>query len=513
MAQQKYVINLKEAQFPMLSEQQPRTIIGNTMGRSPDADMMPGIAYCENVMPTKYGLETVGFASLITTFFNQSVFPANLVDVRVIYDTDKVRAYVGISDNGLFYRLREDTLEWTPINDIGTIGGTDGFDFNSVTVGRVNGISYVFIANTQCYILSVALGKMIPVSLTALEIEDIIGITSSYGYLIAYTKDAIAWSSTTTPTDFTPSQVTGAGGGSVAGLNGDILFVTANSLGILIYAVANIVSGAYTGNSNFPFKFRDVKNAKGGISLSETAYETSSADQYVFNRAGMQVINGQTAETVFPEITDFLEGGRYETYFTTSGAPESPPSGLQLTDIDGSMNKKISYIGARYIVVSYGVGGISYTHALILDTSLKRLGKIKIAHTCVFEYIDTNVAAAKQTIAFINSSGIGKTLDSSIDNQGQGVVIFGKIQATRTRRCSVQGVTVDNVAEDSFLSLIVESSNDGKNYAPTAAYPYKVTPNSREFLSHVDGVNHNLVLNGKFNLVTVELSYVITGRV
>ena len=60
----------------------------------------------------------------------------------------------------------------------------------------------------------------------------VVGITQSTGYMIAWTKNTVAWSSTIDPTDFVPDSLTGAGGGGVEEVKGAINYCIQGDLQI-----------------------------------------------------------------------------------------------------------------------------------------------------------------------------------------------------------------------------------------------------------------------------------------
>lgn len=506
MAQSKYVLKLKDAQFPLLSENQPRTIIGDTIGRNPDPDYMPGIMYCHNVMPTKQGITSVGFTDLVTREISAIGF-IRIKDVRVIYDTNKVRRYISINTFGQFYVLNETSLIWTRLNVVGPVIENLNFSINDITITRVDGISYMFASRKGCYTYNYETNTFNNVDLIGLEIADVLGVTSSYGYLVAYTENAVAWSSTTDPTDFTPSQITGSGGGNVGSLSGKILFATSNSLGFLIYAFGNVVAATYTGNVGYPFKFREVESSNGGVTLDRVTFEANSNVQFVMSKAGIQTINSQKAEIIFPEVTDFLGGKRFEDF-------DEEFNELVVTEIAAvtQMNKKISLISSRYLVISYGIGLGRFTHALIIDISLQRLGKIKLEHLEVFEYLGAQSEIAKQSIAFMEEFGTVKLLDFTKSNTGTGVIIGGKFQGTRTRNLCLLGMDIENIPDGASLDVTVQSSMDGKNFTSRDTYLKMAASNVREYLVRATALTHTVTLKGKFDLVTLELAYKLEGR-
>ena len=87
------------------------------------------------------------------------------------------------------------------------------------------------------------------------------------------------------------------------------------------------------------------------------------------------------------------------------------------------MLKKVKLVASRYLVISYGV--FEFTHAIIYDLALKRLGKVKITHADVFEYVGEQTEASKESIAFLLGTGEVKTLDFSATADASGVLVLG----------------------------------------------------------------------------------------
>lgn len=504
MAQRFYTINLQDSLFPMLSEQQSRTVIGSVAGEAPAKEQRPGIAYCHNIMPSRYGYDSVGFLSVVPTFVG---LPAGLSfsDTRVVYGDAKSRLYLAWDDEGNVYALLSGFAVWIALPATVPATGGPGFSLDSVTIGTVNGVSYIFYAGIGGFNFNEVTKVLDAVTFIGLNIPTILGVVASSGYLIALTDQAIAWSSTIDPTDFVPSQITGSGGGNVAGIAGAIIFATANTLGILVYTSANTIAGTYTGNVQFPFKFREVEDSKGGINLDRVAYEANAKVQYVYSKAGLQTITSQRAENILPEVTDFLAGRRFEDYNETTKLYE-------ITDLatSATMLKKVKYVASRYVIISYGI--TSFTHALIFDTALNKLGKIKLTHVDVFEYIDSQTEISKESIAFLLADGEVKVLDFSATAASNGVLILGKLQFTRTRNLILLGVEVENVETSATLSLSSQVTLDGKTFTTVEGTIKESVDNLRSYDFRSEGKNHSLVFIGKFNLVTAQIIFTQGGR-
>lgn len=501
MAQRDYTIELKEPRIPMLSEQQERTIIGGSEKARAGNTGRPALYYAHNVMPTLKGLDSVGFEEVVP-----AVIPATttLSDARIVYSSSRVRLYMAWDSEGRAYDLEEGETTWTQLADTTPSTFDTSFDINNVTLGRVNGITYIWYKGVGCFIYDSTLHQLTSVTLGGISIADTLGITASSGYLVAYTSSATAWSSTIDPTDFVPSTLTGAGGGNVAGIGGDIKYAVPNTLGILYYSDTNVIAATYSGNVQYPFKYRPVDNSAGGISLDLIAYEANSAAQFAFTKAGLQSITSQKAINILPEVTDFLAGERFEDF-------DEATKLLTVTELSSAMKKKIKFVAQRYLVVSYGID--AFTHAIVYDTALERLGKLKVTHVDCLEYIGAQVEIAKQSLAFLAKDGTMRWVNFARNDVSTGVAIFGKFQYTRNRTITLQGVEIETIKTGASLEVTDLVSYDGKTTPDQVVGTLKESAagvRKYHFLSSAS--NHSLLLIGQFQLTTLFILYTLHGR-
>ena len=501
MAQRQYRLDLSSTQFPLLSEQQGRTVIGAPKDELSSVDNKPQVAYCHNVMPSAKGLDSIGYTSEIPAISPATI---SMEDARVIYGDDKSRLYLSWNDRGAVYALIPGASAWIALPATVPATGGVNFDLDDVTIGTVNGVSYVFYAGIGLFTYNEVTDELDEVTMLGITVTDIIGIVSSSGYLAAYTDVAIAWSSTINPLDFVPSQVTGAGGGNVAGIGGAIKFMLANSLGLLVYTDTNTVAGTYTGNKQYPFKFREVGESKGGLTLDTVAYEANSAAQYAYTKAGLQAVTSQKADLFLPEVTDFLAGKRIEDYDAVTDA-------FTVTDLTTTMKKKIKYIASRYLVISYGI--TEFTHALVYDLALEKLGKLKLTHVDCFEYVGGQVEVSKESIAFLLSTGEVQLVDFSTSGDSDGVLIFGKLQFSRSRMIILHMLDVENIETASTVTVSTRASITGKATVTTEGTLLESEANLRNYaFNGITAMHHSLMFVGKFNLVSVLVHYVAGGK-
>ncbi len=538
MAQQEFSIDLQNTFFPFLSGNQDRTVVNPPQG---ETSSPPSIAYCHNVMPTKEGYVSVGFEKYTT--LPSSSLPA-FVDVRPFYgDNARGKAYIAFDINRQPYILRATVTYWVLIGGafITSILVPGNFDPDSVTVATVNGISYIHFALIGSMTINEVTGSHTAITLTGLTASALLGLVSSFGYLVAYTAFDIAWSSTIDPTDFVPSSVTGAGGGSIQDIAGKMQFITSNDLGLLIYAEDNVVAAVYTGNPLFPWKYREVRDSKGGIDLDQTAYEANSGIQFAYTKAGLQSITPQRAQTILPEVTDFLAGSVIEDFNTSTLI-------YSISVTESSMVKRLSFISSRYLVISYGIS--SFTHAIIFDTVLEKLGKIKLDHVAAFEFTNEQENIERKSIAFLQADTIIQLLEFSKIASSSGVLILGKLQDRRNHLLTLHKVEVQNkgniifesaqVVDEAGLQVVDEAgtevvaltqapiagslavysqvSLDGVSFSTVAGTLISETTdldslrNLNVYAFRADGKNHSIVLVGMFDLSTLLVLHSDAGK-
>lgn len=517
MAVREYAINITETNFPLLSTQQPSTIITNNGGEVDPS--VPAIAYCHNVMPTESGYNSTEVTEAIPDI---DILDAGeqIITYRFVNSIDRNRFTIAFSSRNLAYLLDTSTSTWSqlpqlipdpvPEPDPPVIDRT-----RLVTTGTVNGITYVYLDSYGCFTFNEATPAFEDVTLDGLTAEAVLSIVSSGGYLCAITEDSVAWSSTIDPTDFVPSDITGAGGGSLQEIKGKALFCTPNATGFLVHTEGNIVSATLTSSAAFPFKFKSVVGSKGSTKLARVTYEADFPEQFVYTKAGLQSVTNTQAVSILPQVTDYLAGKIYEDFDDTY--LRFNYTNLVTSNLE--MKVALSFVSSRYLVISYGVGVEAleypvYEYALIYDTLIQRVGKVKYSHSEVMELDDGQEAPANNSIAFMKATGSVGLLDFSVEANSNGTIILGKLQFSRERQIRLQGVEVTNVAIGDDVTVRDMYSFDGKSFI-TSDPLYKVTPaveGLSKYAALIDGQVHNIYLNGKFNLTNVIAKYLVTGR-
>lgn len=343
--------NLNAAEIPFLSSQLGRTVIipgldqnsvksAQFAGSGESLDQgIPQLLYAHNVMPTDFGVQSVGYTKIIDKAVSQS---GRLFDQLMTLRDVNEAIYLFSPAKGDCWTYDASFGRWKS-----TFQLTPAFTGRHVSKSSINGRSFVCFEKRGFFEYSKATQGLVEVNMAGLVNEEILGITNSGNYNIAYTVDTLLWSSLTDETDFVPSLSTGAGSAIPQDLKGPIVCVLPVSGGMIIYTTKNIVVGLATNNARFPFNFKEIANG-GGLSTSEHAsFENGLGTHYAWTSAGLQKITTSAAETVFPAATDFLAGRRIEEFdeetldFITY---------LLTTDI----RIKLTFLESRYLVISYG---------------------------------------------------------------------------------------------------------------------------------------------------------------
>lgn len=505
MAQIPLRLTLTSTGFPFLSEKQGRTIIIpglDITGKSSaviDPNLaVPEIYYGHNIVPTAQGFQAAALSTLVAAPVDTL---NDFTQVLTIRDSAGNKVYLATCDSGRNYILRHLSQGWKRTDDI--LPAVSG---RLVTTAYINGITYIYFEKIGCYTYDVSANTLNWVTLSGLVPAQIKGIVAAAGYLLAYSNTYMYWSSTLTPVDFTPSIITGAGGGAVQDLKGAITIVFPHRVGVTIYSTYNIVMGYYSGNIRFPFSFKEIVGSGGVSSNRHMDIDPVSGDHYAYTTGGVQLVTPTVTNGVFPELTDFLAGLYFEDFDENTNT-------FTTTSLTTQMVKRITSISDRYVIFSYGTGlaGTHFTYAVVYDVSLQRFGKLKLPHVDCFEYVllDTDIVDnAKNSIGFLQLDGtVVLTSLSAVTDTANGVLLLGKFQVARQNTVDLEQLVIENVRPTATFSVTCLSSIDGKNISTSkAGYLIPSTGLVRDYRFRSSGMNHSLLFKGAFDLVSI-LSY------
>lgn len=470
-----------------------------TSAEDPDKDRgVPQMYYCHNVMASAQGFQSVGYTQPVMGFPLETSFQRPLV----LRDTLNVAIFFVSTLDGRNFALPFGNPSWQQIN---TIAGTAG---KLVTTAYVNGQSYIYFANIGCYKYDSVSNTLLPVVLVGLDVTKVLGITSAAGYLLVWTANTVLWSSTLDPTDFVPSLITGAGGGGVEAAKGNIVACITHQLGFIVYTTDNAVAAVYSGNSRFPFNYKELVSSGGLASITLVSGDSNSSNQYGYTTSGLQLIAMTGTQTVMPEVTDFIAGGMFEDFDDTTLV-------LTQTDLTSPMKKALVTISDRYLVISYGIN--SFTHALVYDIAMKRFGKLKIPHVAAFEWelLTPEVNdTPRASLGLLQEDGSVKVVDFTFDApNSNGTMLLGKFQYVRARTLQLEEAEFESIPKAANFNVTDQITIDGKNISlQKVGYQMPVVGKSRDFRFSTDGMNHTLVCQGSFYMNSFKLWFHVGGK-
>lgn len=544
MAHQWSRANLLAASFPFLTDLWGQTVmqsqgdIGNT-NFGPDSINKPQLFYAENVMPTTVGYQSISFKPIsvpnigtIPSRYIQQVFELQVPNPIVAlgfpaFITIYVATTVGNSTN--MWVLNQNVSEnWafvvTPY--VSTIIPMQ------ITTAFSNGQTYLFMAGQGAFHYNAGAGTFVADAFIGVTAANLLGITATNGYIIAYSNNGTFWNSNTNPLDFTPSLVTGAGGGPVQEVKSQIVGCFGISGGFIIYTFNNAVQAAYTGNVNFPFKFSEVAGSGGIDNQSKVSWQDDSSTHFIYGSKGLQVIEiGSDATPAFPEVTEMLTAGYVETFnIATLTFSRSVGQGSDFS------TPLITLCGTRYVVISYNPTQITvaastyinYSHALVYDLLLKRWGKIVHDHTdCIgyenilqVAYVDTSPRGVIGFVGFLGDLvlvDMDFTYPGNEQGGGNSVVLFGKFQIQRNKGIYLQRAAFENLDAGQNWDAYAIATLDGRTKQPAVKLVDISTAlgNGNDIRTfggdNLYGLNISILLIGNFNLTSFEIDMTVGG--
>jgi hypothetical protein len=507
--------------FPLLSDLSGRTVINpqadqtyarfvSSDGQAPIDTGVAQIFYCHNVMPSTQGWQSIHFNKVFNPpvtsapldFENAFLFYAGQVisegspPVETLSGTG-FKSYIalgGVGANKVFV-LDPVTLTWKTATGAPVVAAD-----TVITVATINGVSYIYFSKLGCYIYNNNTNALIPRDLAGLEESTTLGIVSANGYLNAWNATGVAWSSTVDVEDFVPSDTSGAGGGQVQEARGEIVTAVPTSLGYILYTKENAVSVIYSGNAEFPWNFKSIPSSGGISSADLVSQEQAAGYQQVYSTNGMQQITHARCTTVLPAITDFIAGNKFEDF-------DSATNTFNKTKFTWNMRKKLSVVADRYIVISYGLNPTEdLTHAIVLDLTQTRMGKLKIQHTSVFELRSLNSTVTeipRDSIAFLQRDGSVQVVDfSSFEEAPDSVILLGKYQYVRQKLVELNQLEIECIEMGDNFECLAVPSLKGKNFDRfVPGYLNTDEDNLRTFLfDGVIGTNVSWCFKGTFSI-------------
>lgn len=522
-----YRANLSSSIYPMTIAEGGRTVIipgpdqnfdrrVDPTGAQKDAGI-PQALYLENVMPTASGYQSVGYRAagimppryafgvgypethtLIKMFFGEAL---NLKVLTVAF-----RTAPGSYQDHIATSFSSIPIAWTRGTGT-TVGDPSPFTSAGLSSASVRGTNYLFdgfriltATNPSAEVVHLT---DVSASVTGIVIANIRAICSCANYLIALMKDnTIAWSSTTTPLDFAPSLVSGAGSQIPADLQAPGAFLAEAPNAFYIYTASGVVYASYTGNSRYPFKFNAVENSGGYTWPTQVSSNRTKATQYAIdNSRNIRVINPNRAELIAPEVSTFLERQSYYDLFN------STTNIFSLAAIVTEPRQSLEFVLDKYILISVGNFFLVYDVLLNRYGKLARRGRIAVRE----DDVDSRIFFLENPIDFSNSAMSFDIYDTNYTHSG--VLALGKFQYVRSRKIALQQIEIEGPANTTIIpspnfSCVLIPSQDGRTF-DTAVTPYQVSNSGglAVYNTHATAQNHTIVLKGAFNVSTLQLKF------
>lgn len=572
MAQITFRLNVTSSQFPFLSDRIGATVIVPNQdtyyvrpnaftGETADKNIgIPQFSFMENVMPSSSGYSSVGY---------------NAATVEYLGTFDSIQQ----SDQFLYLRGRTGKrylMNFNRQNGRGFIYSTElGEWINLFLIPVALSQAYTCLVKGRCFIFfknhdtafefggfNAGTGSfdLIVYSgfLGITDLTQFFGMVSANNYLIFFTRTLIVY---TIPTefygdlpDFTPSLgQTGASSETPSVLKGVILTCLPTQDGFDIFTSTNIVTAYYSGNIQFPWTYRELEGSAAINNLDVIAADKDGYSKYAYTSAGLLKIGKSSCTPVFVEAAEFIGNNVFE-YFNW------PTKSIQKVTLSEPMNVSLSYVANRWLVISYGVTGSVFTHAIIWDEHLKRWGKLQQYHSRVVEFFGIpstinpipaytyqellNLGWSYQTLldlmktyfdlggvdysgnpdieleysamGLVGLTGIVNVVDFDVNvNTNQSIAILSRLQFTRTSRFKITDIWVENLNDnpvgENTTVVAVKSTDDMKNPIRTE-YGYPMFSNlggvKHYLYAKAEGLNHELHFEGDFDLSTI----VVVGK-
>lgn len=568
MATQRFRLPLNNAVFPFVSTKAPRAVFipgldiaprtarGFTGGpESADYDVAQ-IIYGENFMPVGKGVKSVGYRQLIAPTVNEdfdSIFALRDEDENtVLYSPAAGKNYIYDTGAGAW---SSDPIESVygltfhassdPAESRVTYAYVDGYTFVCFSRLKSNAGTPVDMslmywdAATQSLAAPGALLANLPFAAGTID-----GISSAAGYLIIWSGLTIAWApfngTAFNYISYANGNYTGAGNQIPEDVKGNIRAIISVSGGFIAFTDKNAVGASYVASNLLaPWIFREVPNAGGLESYEQATVEGNLGNLVAYTTAGMQRISINNAENEFTDVSDFIADRQIERY-------RFDLQELYQAAVSLDFYVKVSDVGNRYIVVSYGTFPGIYSYALVYDLAVQRWGKLRIVHRDCFYYnygvetadltysmlgdvsydnpllttYDSTTAqsnaftSAPHSLAFLKQNGqilLANWSDQTRDTEDQAVIVLGRIQLSRSRNTQLNRVELEGLK--SGTAYIVPSYN-GRTLQTAEELTLVESADDYKLMGTMtDCKNFNLIVQGTFDLSSVLLESMPTGAI
>lgn len=574
MAVQRFKLPLNNAAFPFISKEAPRAVFVPGLDVAPRAPRgfvasaasadydLTQIIYGENFMPVGAGVRSAGYSQIIAPTVNtdfDSIFPLrDEADNVVIYSPGKGKNYTYDTTTSTWNSVTIPTIysktfhaSSTPATSRVTYAFVEGMMFvcfsrlksNDATPVDMsllywNPVTKTF-APASTYITELDNGATTP-QFAAGTID---GIASAAGYLLIWSGFKIAWAPLSAAGVFNFNSVqnatlSGADARIPEDLKGPVRALIPLPGGVIAFSSRNAVAMAYSANNvTAPWVFREIPDAGGLVGYEQATVEGSLGKIIAYTTAGMQSVSINSAEIIHPDLGDFIASREIEYYNPTTKV-------LTQSTISLDLYVKVTAVGNRYLVVSYGTTDTNYQYALVYDIAIQRWGKLAFEHVDCFyynygsqtatgtyaTYLSTPYSALASTpysalteqsndfvsaphgLAFLTAAGRVVLADWSNQPRAtndNGVIIIGRTQLSRSRFTQFNKIELEGMGSG---AVSIVPSYDGRTLAAAETLTTITSVDDyKEYGGLIDCKNFNLIISGTFDLSTAIVEATPTG--
>lgn len=541
MGQVTYRANLSSSVFPMTLADAGRAVIipgpdqnydrrVDPTGEQKNAGI-PQAIFLQDVMPTPDGYQSVGYRRFTGDMAMAGEVVAKTVPVTCLGGS---QLFVNYLYQGELLRQRSGT------DGQSAVTGSSWNEFSTLSSCAVRGEAYLYASGVNRLYTVVGSSSTLAFTEITLTVTPLNFLTTANiktilafaNYLIAISSDGtVYWSSTTTPTDFVVSLVSGSGSTQLSDLRG--IYVTAEvcSKGFYIYSTEGALFAQYTGNARYPFKFTVVQNFS-GLNLLSIIYTerkvaggvTFSGNVVIDKFGAIKLIDGTTASPLNAEISSHLSHSTVRDNFSYA-------TNTFTQIVSNTFSAGLFIWMDRYVFISVYDSendvNSQFSHVIVYDFELKRIGKLAVTHKHVISF-NTSQANRGPGIGFVDAvAGVIRYLNFDIYNSDisfmtcedhVGVLALGKFQYARSRKIKLEEIEFEGPPNTSegFIqatSCIILPCQDGRNF-DAAITPYTAagtTGGLSQYLCHNTAQNHTILVKGAFSLNTLQLKFTPAG--
>ena len=268
------------------------------------------------------------------------------------------------------------------------------------SVASSKGNTYLHQAGGELQVIATATNITVPyeaveeVTTNGVDFTQMISMCAAISYLVATDGVSIYWSAPLDVTQWQPDQAGdqfGAGATKVLAVSGAIRFLKQTADGFYIFTDTNIISARYTENAESPWSFTEVANSSGSFEQWSVAGDHNLGTLFAWCDNGLAAVNPNQAQYGFTEVTEFLSGSIIEEFTLATNTIA--------TQTNINLDFQLTFIGSRYLAISYGELAEVRKYMLVLDLLLAKWFRIKLDHVAV---LDIRQSAADQGIIFDN---------------------------------------------------------------------------------------------------------------